>query len=63
MFFPDFDMFFNKAMVMALIVQISKKIYIDVANIQGSHNKFFFIKRWKTKKLLKKVQKNKNSKI
>ena len=38
MFIPDFDMFFKKAMATALIVQILKKIDIDVANIHGSHN-------------------------
>ena len=47
MFFLDFDMFFKKAMATALIVQILKKIDIDVANIHGSHNI----------KLLKKMQK------
>ena len=38
MFFPDFDMFFKKAMATALIVQILKKIYLDVANVHGYHN-------------------------
>ena len=51
-------MFLKKAMAMALIVQILKKIDIDVANIHGSHNIKKIHKMLKNKKVIKEGAKN-----